>query len=224
MNAVILDSQTLLLHFRYTPQLLLHSPLSRDEMRMELGERLRSISQQLERPPASVSEITFGAMWTFRAIEDALNYFVTEGKARGANLVTLTYWLPRLRDQVNSALREIASDSKVDQVLQSISTIHSKRAARWKGKGARGLTLGAPRTQLVLRLFDYMESIQDNWYHLIVSDSSISEARRDELKANLHERVRQVIDPPASAGGMPIVATVIQDREAIANRGWRLLR
>ncbi len=117
----------------------------------------------------------------------------------GTDNFALPFWLSRLHEKIERTVEVLKKSPDAARIFEQREAEAVRLAARWRGKGTRGLVVGAARNRLVGRLLDEMESLRDGWMVAVRAADGVSVAERESFKATLHERVREILDlPPLS--------------------------
>ena len=188
----------------YTPEDFLNRPKTPAELLHEAQQGFGIAAGKLSRldlsAPAGDQDFAFLIISAVRAFEEALDFFMAARQRRCADEIMLSLSLSRLREKIERTVETLSETPNAARVFKDRKDEAARSAARWRGKGTRGLVRDAPRNRLVFRLFDEMEAKRSAWTQDVLFADGVSELEREAFKATLHKRVREMIGlPPLSS-------------------------
>jgi len=174
----------------YYPSLLLDSCSTLREAQsvastgLDLAAReLASVKLEGEASPFDIDQALFS---TLGGVGDALRLFerMAVAKRIGCFPFQFLIGLRRLAEQLDSLIERVEADGKTRALADCVGKPEALKRAAFKGQGSRGLSMAAPRTRLVLRLWDKIEDVRVAWELFLKENPGLS---RSEQQAHLHQ-------------------------------------
>jgi hypothetical protein len=182
--------------FKYRPENLLKVPKNIDELRSEAVSGLHLATVKLNElnlsSPSAESDVATVIYSTCAAFEEALAFFT---KVNGEGF-ELPIHLLHTQAKIEQVIEILSGQEIPARVIESHHARMRNREERWRGTGKRGLDVAAPRNRLVLRMLEEIENIQSSWKMEVCGGEGLPESEREAFKAELHQRVRQIISLP----------------------------